>query len=518
MPIVSLSDQPPLAEGGLVIVGAGAVGLAMAVHLARKGIAVTVLEAGPRQPPANFADVNDGPTGGRPFQGLRNGRMRAYGGTTRLWGGQLVAFDRGDIEAEDHAGRKLWPISHAEVSRWADAAFELLGVERSARDTASLWQRATGHTSDLGAGLQPILTIWLRQPDFTRLFANELENDPKLTVATDAEVRRLRFRDDGSVEAVELASADGEIRELRPGRVVLANGAFEIARLLLRAKAIEPDCPFRDNANVGRWYLDHLHGIAGEIEVADRRAFARLFDNIYAGGRKYSVKVGFADQRDGREINIAGSFNPRLTVRELLADARQLASRIWSGQAVGAALRESLAMARVIVPFAARYLVRQRATTLMGKGVRFGIEAEQRPTWDSYLYLDPAAPPESARVGVHWQVDGGEMVVFKRFAEAFAAMIEANGIGKVHLDPRVVAGDPALLDDFSNSGHYMGGARMAESEREGVVDSDCKVFGCPNLYVAGAAVFPTGSFANSTLTAIAMGLRLADHLAAAGRQ
>ena len=56
----------------------------------------------------------------------------------------------------------------------------------------------------------------------------------------------------------------------------------------------------------------------------------------------------------------------------------------------------------------------------------------------------------------------------------------------------------------------MGMARMAKSASEGVVDRDLKVFGVRNLYVAGAAVYPTTGFANPTFTAIALGLRLVD--------
>ncbi|NSZ77130.1 hypothetical protein G6L32_26145 [Agrobacterium tumefaciens] len=48
---------------------------------------------------------------------------------------------------------------------------------------------------------------------------------------------------------------------------------------------------------------------------------------------------------------------------------------------------------------------------------------------------------------------------------------------------------------------------------QGVVDADCKVHGFSYLYVAGSCVFPTGGHANPTLPAVALAMRLADHLA-----
>jgi choline dehydrogenase-like flavoprotein len=53
---------------------------------------------------------------------------------------------------------------------------------------------------------------------------------------------------------------------------------------------------------------------------------------------------------------------------------------------------------------------------------------------------------------------------------------------------------------------------MHPDERHGVVDSDCRVHGLSNLYVAGSSVFPTGGTAMPTLTIIALALRLAEHL------
>jgi choline dehydrogenase-like flavoprotein len=58
----------------------------------------------------------------------------------------------------------------------------------------------------------------------------------------------------------------------------------------------------------------------------------------------------------------------------------------------------------------------------------------------------------------------------------------------------------------------MGAARMSAQPADGVVDPDCRVHGVDNLFVASAAVLPTSSQANPTLTVIALAFRLADHL------
>jgi choline dehydrogenase-like flavoprotein len=62
--------------------------------------------------------------------------------------------------------------------------------------------------------------------------------------------------------------------------------------------------------------------------------------------------------------------------------------------------------------------------------------------------------------------------------------------------------------------HLMGGARMAGSERDGVVDADLRTFAVPNLYICDGSVTPTQGSANPALTIMALAARLGDHLGA----
>jgi choline dehydrogenase-like flavoprotein len=53
---------------------------------------------------------------------------------------------------------------------------------------------------------------------------------------------------------------------------------------------------------------------------------------------------------------------------------------------------------------------------------------------------------------------------------------------------------------------------MGSNPKTSVVNTDCRIHNVQNLYVAGAATFPTSSQANPTLTIVALALRLAKHL------
>jgi choline dehydrogenase-like flavoprotein len=58
----------------------------------------------------------------------------------------------------------------------------------------------------------------------------------------------------------------------------------------------------------------------------------------------------------------------------------------------------------------------------------------------------------------------------------------------------------------------MGTTRMGENPKSSVTDAAGRVHGVANLWVAGSSLFPTGSWANPTLTIAALALRSAEHI------
>ena len=75
-----------------IVIGSGAIGLYTANELVKRGKHVLVIESGGTNlggfPSTSYSSI------GMKHDGIKNGRSRTLGGTTNLWGGQLLNFNQ----------------------------------------------------------------------------------------------------------------------------------------------------------------------------------------------------------------------------------------------------------------------------------------------------------------------------------------------------------------------------------------------------------------------------------------
>ena len=139
------------------------------------------------------------------------------------------------------------------------------------------------------------------------------------------------------------------------------------------------------------------------------------------------------------------------------------------------------------------------------------FHAEQEPNPMSRVSLTQERDAlGQQRVLVDWRHTALDLHTVRAAFAALASQLAQCGAGSLAYDPAEV--ELAALQDGAYGGHHIGTARMSADARTGVVDSDCRVHGLANLFVAGSAVFPTSGQANPTLTIVALALRLAEYL------
>jgi choline dehydrogenase-like flavoprotein len=133
------------------------------------------------------------------------------------------------------------------------------------------------------------------------------------------------------------------------------------------------------------------------------------------------------------------------------------------------------------------------------------LDLEQAPHPDNrVVLLDQPDRLGRPRATLEWRWRNEDEARRRKVRQVLARELARAGAGR--LEP---AGERPL-DPAAH--HHAGTTRIHADLREGVVDAELRVHRMENLFVTGASVFPTAGVANPTLTAVALSLRLADHL------
>jgi choline dehydrogenase-like flavoprotein len=327
---------------------------------------------------------------------------------------------------------------------------------------------------------------------FGEAYRPELEASQGLRVVAGATVVDVTPSKDGTaVTGCDVASLGGASFRVEPDVVVLATGGIEVARQLL-VFGRRSGAPF-GNAHdlVGRTFMEHPHIAVGRVALAAPEAALWLSHHGPAGVPAAPDAPVWAG----------------LAAAEAVVEERGLRNAAITLEFVPPEARAEPAGRRVGIRAVQRLLGGDAGTAAVAKAV---MRAEQAPNPASRVTLAPTADALGVpRAALDWQIADDDRRSWRATAMVVADALGRTGAGRMEVPPE---GAPAWATPECGN-HHMGTAAMHEDPRAGVVDADCRVHGMRNLYVAGSAVFPTGGFANPTLTVVALAHRLADHLA-----
>lgn len=508
-------DDGALLEGDICIVGAGASGITIARELNRTPIKVILLEGGGFEFDQKMQDLYRGEIVGQPYFPLQAAALHYFGGTTNHWAGWCSTYEPIDFEKRDWVPHSGWPIERADLDPFYTRAAPILDIVPD-KWTAADWKNGDAQRVPL---LEDSRLMWTKMWQFsppTRMgqkYRGEIVNSPNVHLYTNANVVEVVANDAvNSVRAVRIRSFDGKEYSARAKRFVLCCHSIQNARLLLASNRQARAGLGNDNDLVGRYFMEHFEMPCGELALTRPASTAtRLYEFTQLGGtpRGEIAVTPYAQQQHrilhGTASIEAGNYgDPVLSTFQFLDTLTLRQQREWeAGGRKGPP------------PVASKGAASAPRKPGPQRFYHLTTRQEQAPNPDSRVTLssenDALGLP---RAKLDWRVTDLDKHSMRTFYRILGREMGRTDTGRVQIKDWLLSDDKTWPGFISGGWHHMGTLRMGTDPRQSVTDPDCRVHSLSNLYIGGAAVYPTAGAVNPTLTLVALSLRLADHLKA----
>ncbi|PRY14619.1 GMC family oxidoreductase [Kineococcus rhizosphaerae] len=497
----------------VVVVGTGAGGAPLLSELARRGLRVVALEAGPNLEPGDHSPdetvaagqinwMRERLSGGSaPTAFGPNNSGTGVGGSTLHWGAFTPRPSVHDLRLRTETGLgQDWPIGYDDLVGWIERVEREVGVagpehypwDPSRRyllpppprnASASAMLRGCAEVGITAVDAPAALTTRDRQqPGFGLRRAcvscggchQGCRNGSKVSMDTTylpaAVAAGAEIRPDSFVHTIDVDSSgavssvvyhqDGRDHRQRCRALVLAAGGVETPRLLLNTGLANA------SGQVGRNFTAH-----GATQVWGR------FEDPVRSYRGYPSSIITEDTARPADADFAGGY----LIQSLGVQPSTYATSLVRGGGLRGA---ELVAALQDYPHVA--------------GV--GINAECLPSEANRLELaDETDDLGIPLTRVSFSPGANETALRQHAVQTMTAIVEAAG-GR---DLRVL----------ERTAHTVGTARMGTDPASSVVDPDGRSWQVPNLWICDNSIFPSSLIANPALTIMALSLRTAEAVA-----
>jgi hypothetical protein len=508
-----------LIETDVCILGAGPVGLTLARGLAEKSRRVTILEIGGSTASAAGA-LPASRFDRRQYRGATEGRAFGLGGTSALWGAQLLPVRPADLLARPQIGAQAWPLAYAEIEPYFQALQEYLGVSTSGFELTSLLQSDHPLSSLDFAEWAPRLSRWLPfgKRNIATAWDAQLRRHRGIRVWVNAEAQKWQVSGstgDRTVQELVARSPRGASLRVRPQTLVLAAGALESARAVLELNDQAGPLSSGVNNFAGRFLHDHLSLRIAKLHIIDKEGFEARFAPFFESSTMRSLRLELPPET----LESAGlpalyahflAIAPGTSGFAVVRDCLRYAQRRAFGSVAATALKIPGALPDITKLAYARFANRRLAFSSDSEFF-LQIDVEQAPRYANRVYLGPTSGDARRPLHVDWDVEEGALQIrqaVRCYFERFWERNDLQRIGTLEFQEDTEGWSGNVYDLY----HPAGTTRMSADPADGVVDVNLKVHGTSNVYVAGSSVFPSMGAANPTFTAMALALRLAHHI------
>ncbi|MBI5409240.1 MAG: GMC family oxidoreductase [Nitrospirae bacterium] len=472
----------------ICICGGGVAGITLAVNLSKQ-FNVALLEAGGFEYSEESQEVYKGRIIGREYYPLEETRMRFFGGSSNVWAGFCRPLDYYDFEPKKYVEYSGWPINRNDLDPYLEKAKSILDIPDDKEAPKDQFTHLLNKSADFKK-----IDFWFSKPtNFGEKFGNEITNAENILCCLNANVTDIILSEDLSrVKKIKVQNYAGKSYMLNVKTFILAAGGIENARIMLNCNRQIKEGLGNSTGLVGRFFAEHLHYAVGELILEDRFRNCNEIRTYAAPSERFMQKENILNLglRIIRCNQNSSQYSFKMKIKNILCE--------WSPDLV-----ESVFSSKC------RY-----ADQLMDRVVR--IISEQAPNFSSAVLCDAEVDKfKMRRAALDWTLSPIDVRTIKNGVIHFGKTVASLGLGRLKVVQWLLSEDPkfpGIREDETGGNHHMCTTRMGTSPKNGVVDSNQKVFGIGNFYVAGSSVFSTGGHANPTFTIVQMSLRLADYL------
>lgn len=506
------------------IVGAGVAGQTLAMSLAKAGHEPLLLESGGRDFDENVQSLSDGDVVGESYYDLDSSRLRLFGGTAAIWGGRCAELNAIDFEKRAYIPYSGWPMTKSDLRPYYDRAYETLDMKRPDSATVSA---KSGRSALVFDPNRLDVGYWSFDENGERFTNFSRGNLGQVKILINATLTQMDVRNSGAVQSITVRNMGGKASRIMASVFVLAAGAIETTRLLMGTVPARPEGFGNRHDLLGRFFMEHPHARGGEIVSENLAQTLRAVPRAFRVKRhRYAAYIRIADevQRQAGVLNSSLSLAPRRHEGDNLGFVRNVkqkmkhdlpSTRFWRSS-YKSLKTASGRMREKTDPWSSVYAVKRSGGK---RGLYAVIRAEQAPNPSSRVALSARKDRHGVPLAaLNWQFSDQDKHSVKVLMETLRSEYQRLGWGQVipakWLEDNAIKWrtDPLVSAHAIGGYHHMGGTRMADVPQTGVVDANGRLFESPNLYVASSSVFPTGGWANPTLTIMALAERLGDHL------
>lgn len=449
-------------------------------------------------------------------------RGRQVGGRSITWGRQVYRWSDLDFEANAKDGHGTdWPIRYKDIAPWYTHVERFIGVTGAAEGLSQLPDgdflpampmtvveqharanilKAFGGDRTLTIGRAAILTrnhngraaCHYCGPCERGCVTHSYFNSIGSTLPAARKTGRLTLRPNSVVAEVLFDAQKGRARGVRvidartmqevvfEAKIVfLCASTIESVRLLLNSRSNRwPAGLANSSGTLGKYVMDHHYGSGAGGTMPgflDKRTIGRRPNGIYIP-RFRNVKTASKDFLRGYGMQGGSS--------------RSGWGRGSSMQGYGAAFKQSL------------------IDDLGPWGLSAGGWGETLPYEDNTITLDPTVKDKwgvpAARIDVTWREN--EKAMNRDIIASGVELMEAAGCTNVRANRN--------MNPPGHCIHEMGGARMAKTAKEGVLNGWNQSWDVPNLFITDGASMASSACQNPSITYMALTARAAAHAVA----